>query len=57
MKLITTIIKPFKLVDVREALPDRCISSGCNRSKRLGRQKGYTELYRGAAYWLTSFPK
>ena len=58
MKLITAVIKPFKLDDVREAL------SGCGvegmtvtEIKGFGRQKGHTELYRGAEYQVDFIPK
>jgi nitrogen regulatory protein PII len=58
MKLVTAIIKPFKLDDVREAL------SGINvqgmtvtEVKGFGRQKGHTELYRGAEYVVDFLPK
>ena len=49
MKLITAIIKPFKLDDVRESLSDIGISGvTVTEVKGFGRQKGHTELYRGA---------
>ena len=49
MKLITAIIKPFKLDDVREALSDLGVSGiTVTEVKGFGRQKGHTELYRGA---------
>ena len=54
MKLITAIIKPFKLEDVREALTN-CGVTGMTVTevKGFGRQKGHTELYRGAEYvWI-----
>ena len=58
MKLITAIIKPFKLQEVREAL----IAAGINgltltEVKGYGRQKGHTELYRGAEYTVDTLPK
>jgi nitrogen regulatory protein P-II 1 len=58
MKLITAIIKPFKLDEVREALSD-IGSSGLTVTevKGFGRQKGHTELYRGAEYVVDFLPK
>ena len=58
MKLITAIIKPFKLQEVREAL----IAAGIDgltltEVKGYGRQKGHTELYRGAEYTVDPLPK
>ena len=54
MKLITAIIKPFKADDVREALSDLGISGmTMTEVKGFGRQKGHTELYRGAEYVLS----
>jgi nitrogen regulatory protein PII len=58
MKLITAIIKPFKLQEVREAL----VSSGVegltiSEVKGYGRQKGHTEMYRGAEYTVDTIPK
>ena len=58
MKLITAIIKPFKLQEVREAL----ISSGVEgltltEVKGYGRQKGHTEMYRGSEYQIDTLPK
>ncbi|MEC7911862.1 MAG: P-II family nitrogen regulator [Pseudomonadota bacterium] len=58
MKLITAIIKPFKLQEVREAL----IAAGIDgltltEVKGYGRQKGHTELYRGAEYTVDTLPK
>src|SRR5579885_3461615 len=50
MKLVTAIIKPFKLEDVREALTAIGV-------KGIGRQKGHTELYRGAEYVVDFLPK
>ena len=57
MKLITAIIKPFKLDEVREALSD-IGSSGLTVTevKGFGRQKGHTELYRGAEYVVDFLP-
>ncbi len=58
MKKITAIIKPFKLDDVREALNDRGISGmTVTDVKGFGRQKGHTELYRGAEYVVDFLPK
>lgn len=58
MKLITAIIKPFKLDDVREALSDIGISGlTVIEVKGFGRQKGHTELYRGAEYVVDFLPK
>ena len=58
MKLITAIIKPFKLDDVREALSDVGISGiTVTEVKGFGRQKGHTELYRGAEYVVDFLPK
>ncbi len=58
MKLITAIIKPFKLDDVREALSDLGISGmTVTEVKGYGRQKGHTELYRGAEYVVDFLPK
>ncbi|MDF1485228.1 P-II family nitrogen regulator [Ramlibacter sp. H39-3-26] len=58
MKQITAIIKPFKLEEVREALGD-CGVSGLTVTevKGFGRQKGHTELYRGAEYVVDFLPK
>jgi len=58
MKLVTAIIKPFKLDDVREALSD-IGASGITviEVKGFGRQKGHTELYRGAEYVVDFLPK
>ena len=58
MKLITAIIKPFKLDDVREALSDLGVRgiTVCE-VKGFGRQKGHTELYRGAEYVIDFLPK
>ncbi|BCX81372.1 nitrogen regulatory protein P-II 2 [Methylomarinovum caldicuralii] len=58
MKLVTAIIKPFKLDDVREALMDLGISGmTVTEVKGYGRQKGHTELYRGAEYVVDFLPK
>lgn len=58
MKLITAIIKPFKADDVREALSDIGVSGmTLTEVKGFGRQKGHTELYRGAEYVIDFLPK
>ncbi|QWD83990.1 P-II family nitrogen regulator [Polynucleobacter sp. MWH-P3-07-1] len=58
MKLITAIIKPFKLEEVREALADVGVSGiTTTEVKGFGRQKGHTELYRGAEYQVDFLPK
>jgi nitrogen regulatory protein P-II 2 len=58
MKMITAIIKPFKLDDVREALSDVGIQGiTVSEVKGFGRQKGHTELYRGAEYVVDFLPK
>lgn len=58
MKLVTAIIKPFKLDDVREALSEVGISGmTVSEVKGFGRQKGHTELYRGAEYVVDFVPK
>lgn len=58
MKLITAIIKPFKLEDVREALAESGITGlTVTEVKGFGRQKGHTELYRGAEYVVDFLPK
>ncbi|TDO06703.1 MULTISPECIES: P-II family nitrogen regulator [Halomonas] len=58
MKLITAIIKPFKLDDVREALADNGVQGiTVTEVKGFGRQKGHTELYRGAEYIVDFLPK
>ena len=58
MKLITAIIKPFKLDDVREALADNGVQGiTVTEVKGFGRQKGHTELYRGAEYEVKEIPK
>ena len=58
MKMITAVIKPFKLDEVREALAD-CGVTGLTVTevKGFGRQKGHTELYRGAEYVVDFLPK
>lgn len=58
MKLITAILKPFKLDDVREALSDIGVKGvTVTEVKGFGRQKGHTELYRGAEYMVDFLPK
>jgi nitrogen regulatory protein PII len=58
MKLITAIIKPFKLDEVRAALSDLGISGmTVTEVKGFGRQRGHTELYRGAEYVVDFVPK
>ncbi len=58
MKLVTAIIKPFKLDDVREALSDIGVQGiTASEVKGFGRQKGHTELYRGAEYVVDFLPK
>jgi nitrogen regulatory protein PII len=58
MKLITAIIKPFKLDDVRAVLSDIGISGmTVSEVKGFGRQRGHTELYRGAEYVVDFVPK
>jgi len=58
MKLITAIIKPFKLDDVREALSEIGVTGvTVTEVKGFGRQKGHTELYRGAEYVVDFLPK
>jgi len=58
MKLVTAIIKPFKLDDVREALSTIGIQGmTVTETKGFGRQKGHTELYRGAEYVVDFLPK
>jgi nitrogen regulatory protein P-II 2 len=58
MKLVTAIIKPFKLDDVREALSEIGIQGmTVTEIKGFGRQKGHTELYRGAEYVVDFLPK
>jgi len=58
VKLITAIVKPFKLDDVREALTD--LGSGgitVSEARGFGRQRGHTEVYRGAEYSVDFIPK
>ncbi len=58
MKLVTAIIKPFKLDDVRESLSDIGVQGvTVSEVKGFGRQKGHTELYRGAEYVVDFLPK
>lgn len=58
MKLITAIIKPFKLDDVRSALAEVGVQGiTVTEAKGFGRQKGHTELYRGAEYVVDFLPK
>jgi nitrogen regulatory protein P-II 1/nitrogen regulatory protein P-II 2 len=58
MKLIVAVIKPFKLDEVREALSERGVSGiTVTEVKGFGRQKGHTELYRGAEYVVDFLPK
>ena len=58
MKMVMAIIKPFKLDDVREALAEAGIAGiTATEVKGFGRQKGHTELYRGAEYVVDFLPK
>lgn len=58
MKLVTAIIKPFKLDDVREAISEIGVDGlTVTEVKGFGRQKGHTELYRGAEYQVDFLPK
>ena len=58
MKLVTAIVKPFKLDEVREALADLGVAGvTVTEVKGFGRQKGHTELYRGAEYVVDFLPK
>ena len=58
MKLVTAIVKPFKLDDVREALSEIGVAGiTVTEVKGFGRQKGHTELYRGAEYVVDFLPK
>ena len=58
MKQITAIVKPFKLEDVREALAEVGVTGlTVTEVKGFGRQKGHTELYRGAEYVVDFLPK
>ena len=57
MKLITAVIKPFKLDEVREALSEIGVQGLTVTEVKVGRQKGHTELYRGAEYVVDFLPK
>jgi len=58
MKQITAVIKPFKLEEVREALAEQGVTGlTVTEVKGFGRQKGHTELYRGAEYVVDFLPK
>ena len=58
MKLVTAIIKPFRLDDVRDALSQIGVKGiTVSEVKGFGRQKGHTELYRGAEYTVDFLPK
>lgn len=58
MKMVTAVIKPFKLEDVREALSEIGVTGmTVTEVKGFGRQKGHTELYRGAEYVVDFVPK
>ena len=58
MKMVSAVIKPFKLDDVREALSDIGVTGlTVTEVKGFGRQKGHTELYRGAEYIVDFLPK
>jgi len=58
MKMVTAVIKPFKLDDVREALSNIGVQGiTVSEVKGFGRQKGHTELYRGAEYVVDFLPK
>lgn len=58
MKLVTAIIKPFKLEDLREGLSDVGVQGiTVTEARGFGRQKGHTELYRGAEYSVDFLPK
>ncbi|MGK0499660.1 MAG: nitrogen regulatory protein P-II 2 [Oceanicoccus sp.] len=58
MKLVTAVIKPFKLDDVRQALSEVGVTGiTATEVKGFGRQKGHTELYRGAEYVVDFLPK
>lgn len=58
MKLVTAIVKPFKLDDVREAISEMGVDGlTVTEVKGFGRQKGHTELYRGAEYQVDFLPK
>jgi nitrogen regulatory protein PII len=58
MKLVTAIVKPFKLDDVKEALKDQGVQGmTVTESRGFGRQRGHTEVYRGAEYEIEFVPK
>ena len=58
MKMVVAIVKPFKLDDVREALAEAGVTGiTVSEVKGFGRQKGHTELYRGAEYVVDFLPK
>ncbi len=58
MKLVMAVVKPFKLDEVREALTDIGVSGmTVSEVKGFGRQKGHTEIYRGAEYAISFLPK
>jgi nitrogen regulatory protein P-II 1 len=58
MKLITAVIKPFKLDEVKEALKDAGVQGmTVTESRGFGRQRGHTEVYRGAEYQIDFVPK
>ncbi len=58
MKLITAVVKPFRLDDVRNALAEVCVQGmTVTEVKGCGRQRGHTELYRGAEYVVDFLPK
>ena len=58
MKLVTAVIKPFKLDDVREALSEIGVQGiTVTEVKGFGRQKGHTEIYRGSEYTVDFLPK
>ena len=58
MKLITAIIKPFKLEDVKEALGSlNCFGMTVTEVRGFGRQRGHTEVYRGAEYTVEFLPE
>ena len=58
MKMVVALIKPFKLDDVRRALSDiGCAGMTVSEARGFGRQKGHTELYRGAEYRIDFLPK
>ncbi|HEX2851506.1 MAG TPA: P-II family nitrogen regulator [Acidimicrobiales bacterium] len=58
MKLVTAIVKPFKLDDVKEALKDSGVQGmTVSEAQGFGRQRGHTEVYRGAEYTIDFVPK